>query len=131
MSRKFPGNVPEMSWTFPGNVPEISRKVPLTKTNVMMFSEVNFPYKFGIWTLKTSILDRKFGFCVKHHRYNRLESPQIQNFGHYMTILMFSLYDQINVFTMTKSVHRVRWGSKLATCFENSTQSSFLTCTSC
>ena len=28
MSRKFPGNLPEMSWKFPGNVLEMFRKCP-------------------------------------------------------------------------------------------------------
>ena len=72
ISGKFPGNVHEISGKFPGNVREISGKFPGNFREISGKFPGNFrknPVCFGIWTQTSSILDCKFGFYMKNHRY--------------------------------------------------------------
>ena len=57
----------------------------------MIFRNSFFLY-LGLWTLNSSIFDRKFGFYVKNPPWGRLESCQIRHPGQNMTKIIFLNY---------------------------------------
>ena len=53
------------------------------------FVQGRFFLYLGLWTLKSSMFDRKFGFYVKNPPWGRLESCQIRHPGQNMSIFGF------------------------------------------